>query len=150
MLNKFIFFQLMLLSMFSSCTNNTSATKANSKGSPKALPINCYRYVERKDTIALKLIHVGESITGTLAYYMPQKNTSKGTLQGHMDGDVLFGIFTPFVDSTTPRQIAFKLVKNYFIEGYGETYMENGQMVFKNRNALQFNDRNKLYEFKCQ
>jgi hypothetical protein len=150
MLNKFVFFQLMVLFLFLSCTNNTSITKENSKGPQKAVPINCYRYIGAKDTIALKLIHVGESITGTLAYNMPQKNTGKGTLQGHMDGDLLFAIFTPFVDSTTPRQIAFKLVQNYFIEGHGEMYMKNGQMIFKDRNDLQFNDRNKLYEYKCQ
>lgn len=81
---------------------------------------------------------------------MPQKNTSKGTIQGYMDDNLLIATFTPFVDSTTPRQIAFKLVQNYFIEGHGEMYMENGQMLFKNRSELHFNDANKLNEFVCQ
>jgi len=149
MLIKLIFLQLTLLYVFSSCTNNTGKTKANSK-SQNASPVNCYRYEGAKDTITLKLIHVGESITGTLAYDILQKNTSKGTIQGHMDGNLLIATFTPFVDSTTPRQIAFKLVHDYFIEGHGEMYLQNGQMLFKNRSELQFNDANKLNEFVCQ
>jgi len=139
----------MLLYVCSSCTNNTDNTKANSK-SQNASPINCYKYESAKDTITLKLIHVGESITGTLAYNMPQKNTSRGTIQGYMDGNVLIATFTPFIDSTTPRQIAFKLVHDYFVEGHGEMYMQDGQILFKNRSELQFNDANKLNEFVCQ
>ena len=136
--------------MLGSCTNNADESKSNGEESQKISPVNCYRYENSKDTITLKLIHVGKSITGTLAYEMPQKNTSKGTIQGHMDGDLLVATFTPFIDSTTPRQIAFKLVGNHFIEGTGETYAENGRILFKNRNELNFNDVNKLNEFVCQ
>ena len=102
------------------------------------------------DTITLKLIHVGSSITGTLVYQMPGKNTSKGTILGEMDGDILVASFTPIVDSTTPKQVAFKLVGNYFIEGTGETYTDNGRVIFKNRNELNYNDAFKLSEYACQ
>ena len=81
---------------------------------------------------------------------MPLKNTSKGTIQGKMNGDILFATFKPFIDSTTPRQIAFKLVDKYFIEGSGETYIDNGKILFKNRNEIIFNDSNRLIEFVCK
>jgi len=136
-------FSLMLLLVISSCTNDTGKTKAN------ASPINCYRYADAKDGVTLKLIHVGESITGTLAYEISPKNM-RGTIQGHMDGDVLIATFTPFVDSIAPRQIAFKLVHNYFIEGHGEMEMQNGQMIFSNRSDLRFDEAKKLYEFDCK
>jgi len=150
MFNKSIFVSVILWCLLISCTNNTCNTTRNSAGSKTASPLNCYRYSNSKDTIILKLVHVGESITGTLAYEMPQKNTGKGTIQGHMDEDLLVATFTPFVDSTTPRQIAFKLIGNYFMEGAGETYEENGEILFKNRNELHFIDTIKLIEFDCQ
>src|SRR5687768_16148782 len=93
-----IILQAILLCLLGSCANNAGETKANTEKSQKSSPVNCYRYINSGDTITLKLIHVGESITGTLAYEMPQKNTSKGTIQGHMQGDLLVATFTPFID----------------------------------------------------
>ena len=150
MLIRSLIILTILLFLFVTCTNNTGEKKSNSSNTQKPSLVNCYKYSNSGDTIILKLIHVGKSITGTLAYEMPQKNTSKGTILGYMDGDLLVATFTPFVDSTTPRQIAFKLVSNYFIEGTGETYIDNGRVLFKNRNQLNFNDANKLNEFDCQ
>jgi hypothetical protein len=148
MLIKSILVSATLLCVATSCVNNEGVGKGS--GSQTSSPINCYKYSNLNDTIILKLIHVGESITGALAYKMPQKNTSKGTIQGHMDGDVLIATFTPFIDSTTPRQIAFKLIGNYFVEGFGETYIENDRILFKNRNELHYNDTIKLKEYVCQ
>lgn len=142
--------QTALLYLLVSCTNNTDNAKPDNAGSKPSSPMNCYRYSNAKDTITLKLIHVGESITGTLAYKMPQVNTAKGTIQGYIENDLLVATFTPFVDSTMPKQIAFKLVGNYFIEGAGETSEENGKRFFKNRNELHFIDAIKLVEFDCK
>ena len=150
MSKKLIFLQTTLLYLLVSCANNTNNAKSDNAEPKPSSPVNCYRYSNSKDTITLKLVHVGASITGTLAYEMPQINTAKGTIQGHMENDLLVATFTPFVDSTTPRQIAFKLVGNYFIEGVGETYEENGKTSFKDRNELHFTDRIKLIEFDCQ
>jgi hypothetical protein len=150
MLKKIILLQTALLYLLVSCTNNAGSTKPHKEGSKASSPLNCYRYSDSRDTIALKLVHVGESITGTLAYKMPQKNTAKGTIQGHMDRDLLVATFTPFVDSTTPRQIVFKLVGNYFLEGVGEAQEENGMISFTDRSELRFSDGIKLIEFDCQ
>jgi hypothetical protein len=150
MVKKLIFVQSILLYLFVSCTNNTGNTKPSKGGSKPSSPLKCYRYSNSRDTITLKLIHIRESITGTLAYKMPQKNTAKGTIQGHMDNDLLVATFSPFVDSTTPRQIIFKLIGNYFIEGAGETREVNGKISFANRSELHFSDTIKLVEFDCQ
>ena len=150
MLNKLIFLLTILSYLLISCTNNTGNKKPSNGGSKPSSPLDCFKYSNSTDTITLKLVHIGESITGTLAYEMPERNTAKGTIQGHMERDLLIATFTPFVDSTTPRQIAFKLVGNYFIEGVGETYEENGKISFKSRNELQFIDGIKLIEFDCE
>lgn len=150
MSKKLTFLQTVLLYLLVSCADNSNnAKRANPESKPSS-PVNCYRYSNSKDTIILKLVHIGESITGTLAYKMPQINTAKGTIQGHMENDLLVATFTPFVDSTTPRQIAFKLVGNNFIEGVGETYEENGSISFRDITKLHFNDGIKLVEFACQ
>ena len=75
---------LMLVVLSASCGNNTGEDNSVSDKGEKPSPISCYRYANSGDTIILKLIHVGESITGTLVYKMPRKNTSKGTIQGRM------------------------------------------------------------------
>ena len=147
---KLLFLLLIQLCLFNSCTSTTNNAKQNDSVSKKSSPLNCYRYANSKDTITLKLVHVGNSITGTLAYKMPQKNTSKGTILGGMDGDLLVVDYTPFVDSMTPRQVVLKLIGSYFVEGKGETYTDNGRVLFKNRNDLHFNDTIKLTEFVCQ
>lgn len=150
MLKKILFFQIIVLYLLVSCTNNTDNTKSNNGGSKPSSPLDCYRYSNSRDTITLKLVHVGESITGTLAYKMPQRNTAKGTIQGYMQRDLLVATFTPFMDSMTPRQIVFKLVGNYFIEGVGETQEENGKISFTNQNELHFIEEIKLTKFDCQ
>lgn len=139
-----------LLCLFTSCVNNNSGTTTNNEKSQNSSPLTCYRYINSADTITLKLIHIGKSITGTLSYKMLQKNISKGTIQGAMNGDLLVARFTPNGDSTIRREIVFKLIDNYFIEGYGEAYIENGQAFFRDRSNLSFNDTVKLKEFVCQ
>ena len=150
MSKKIILLQAALLYLSVSCTNSTSKVKPDNAERKPSSAVNCYQYSNAKDTITLKLIHVGESITGTLAYKMPQINTAKGTIQGYMENDLLVATFTSFVDSTTPRQIVFSLVGNYFIEGFGETHEENGKISFKDRSKLHFIDARKLIEFDCQ
>lgn len=107
-------------------------------------------YANSGDTIILKLLHVGESITGTLVYKMPQRNTSKGTIQGEMTGDLLIVSFTPFVDSSVTQQKAFKLTGKYFVEGHSETYNEDGRVRFKNIDDLKFIDAIRLDEINCE
>jgi hypothetical protein len=150
MSKKIRILQIALLQVLISCTNNTGKVNPAGPQPRPSSPLNCYRYSNGGDTIVLKIVHVGESITGALAYKMPKINTAKGTIQGHMEDDLLVATFTPFVDSTTPRQIVFKLVANYFIEGVGETYIENEKITFKDRSQLHFTDGIKLIEFNCE
>jgi hypothetical protein len=141
---------LMLVVVSASCGNNSGEDNAVPDKGEKSSPINCYRYADSGDTIILKLIHVGESITGTLVYKMPQKNTGKGTIQGRMTGDLLIVRYTPLVDSTVIQQKVFRLKEKYFVEGHGETNNENGQIKFKNIDDLKFVETIKLGEIACQ
>ena len=136
---------LILASLFVSCNSQTKET--DKKPSPEAetktpSAINCYRYASATDTIMLKVIHIGNSVTGTLVYSLKEKDKNKGTIQGNMNGNILIADYTFMSEGTQSiRQVAFKKEGNSFVEGYGD---------FKNSDSLNFNTSMKLAEFDCQ
>lgn len=136
---------LILASLFVSCNPQTKET--DKKTSPEAetktpSAINCYRYASASDTIMLKVIHIGNSVTGTLVYSLKEKDKNKGTIQGNMNGNILIADYTFMSEGTQSiRQVAFKKEGNSFVEGYGD---------FKNSDSLNFNTSMKLAEVDCQ
>jgi hypothetical protein len=111
----------------------------------------CYQYASPTDTITLKLVPVGEAITGTLVYQLSGKDKNIGTVQGKMNGDILVAkyIFNSEGMSST-REVAFKRTNGNFIEGYGEVNVENNDVRFKDINNLQFNEGFRLVPINCQ
>ena len=141
--------------MIASCTNNKSNNTENlasqTEESKKTSPLDCYRYATINDTIILKLIHIGESITGTLVYKLHEKDKNMGTIQGRMRGDILLADYTFMSEGIMSiRQIAFKKEKDFFMEGHGDINTNNERVFFKNPDSLQFNDAIKLTEIDCQ
>lgn len=141
---KAIYF-LILSSLLTCCNSqNEESDKTSSQqtDTKKTSPINCYSYTSANDTINLKVIHVGNSITGTLVYMLKEKDKNKGTIQGHMRGDTLLADYTFMSEGIqSTREVAFKKEGNSFVEGYGN---------FKNLNSLNFNTSMKLVEVACQ
>src|SRR5690242_4917141 len=76
-----------------SCANNKKNNIENSASQSKKA-FDCYGYTSVNDTIILKLIYVGESITGTLVYKLHEKDKNMGTIQGRMQGDILVADYT--------------------------------------------------------
>jgi len=114
-------------------------------------PVKCYRYASETDTITLKLIHIGKSITGTLVYNLKEKDKNKGTIQGSMRRNLLIADYTFMSEGIQSiRQIAFKLEGNSFVEGYGDVLSRNEQTFFKNLDSLSFNTSIKLAEMPCR
>ena len=148
------FYLLLCLAGISCGENKTSSPEdstAGNKKPPSKSPIDCYRFANEKDTIILKLIHVGEAITGTLVYKLFEKDKNMGTIQGGMRGDVLIADYTFFSEGvSSSRQIAFKKDQDYFIEGFGDVINNGDKTVFKDPGSLQFNDAVKLKEVDCQ
>jgi len=136
---------LILASLSASCNsqkNDADKTASQQVSTKEASPINCYSYATATDTIILKVIHVGSSITGTLVYSLKEKDKNKGTIQGNMRGDLLVADYTFMSEGIqSTRQVAFKKEGNSFVEGYGD---------FKNLNSLNFNTSMKLIEVACQ
>ena len=135
---------LSLVTLLVSCNSQKSGEKQSSLA-------NCYSYASGGDTVTLKIIHVGESITGGLVYNFKEKDKNKGTILGTMSGDVLVADYT-FIseDIQSVRQVAFKLEGDHFVEGYGDTFITNDKVRFKNIDSLHFNTGMKLEEIPCR
>jgi hypothetical protein len=145
-----LFFSALLISC-NSPNNAVTQTEAKPSSQQQPSSINCYRYASDTDTITLKIIHAGSSITGTLVYNLKEKDRNKGTIQGVMKDNVLIADYTFMSEGTQSiRQVAFKLEGTTFIEGYGDSYEKNGKFVFKNIDSLQFNSSFKLSEVACK
>lgn len=145
---------LMLGSLLAAC--NSSEEGAGKSGEKKEAtqaqsPLNCYRYATEKDTVLLKLIHIENSITGILVYKFSEKDKNEGTILGSMKGDLLVADYTFMSEGIqSTRQIAFKLQGNTFVEGYGESFEQDGKIFFKDLDSLDFNHSIKLAEYPCQ
>ena len=101
--------------------------------------------------IELKIVRIGNAITGTLVYNLDGKDKNTGTIQGVINGNLLVADYlfmSEGIQST--RQVAFKLENNIFIEGYGDITIQNDSAYFKNMDSLQFNDGMKLIEIPCE
>ncbi|MES2850043.1 MAG: hypothetical protein V4685_13370 [Bacteroidota bacterium] len=135
---------------------NSEEKSGQSKKSKESTPqasslINCYQYATQSDTVTLKLIHVGKSITGTLVYSLKEKDKNMGTVQGFMRGNIFVADYTFLSEGVQSiRQIAFKLEGNSFIEGTGDSFEQNGKIIFKNLDSLTFSASIKLPEIACR
>ena len=142
---KSIYF-LIIASLITSCNaQKEEAEKTNLEQvkSTNPSPINCYKYATANDTVILKVINVGNSITGTLVYILKEKDKNKGTIQGNMRGDILVADYTFMSEGIqSTRQVVFKKEGSSFVEGYGD--------FNKSIDSLNFNNSMKLTEVACQ
>lgn len=144
-----LFFSTLLLSC-NSHDNRTVQTESKQSGKQPS-SINCYRYTSESDTITLKLIHEESSITGTLVYDLKEKDNNTGTIKGIMRDNVLVADYSFTSEGIqSVRQVAFKLEGNSFIEGYGDIFVKNEKVVFKNLDSLVFSSSIRLPEVTCQ
>ncbi len=128
-----------------------ASAPAAEKKAEQSSAINCYEYINKADTVILKLIHVGDAITGLLVYNLDGKDINKGTIKGGMQGNILVANYTFISEGTTSeRQVAFKLDNGSFIEGHGESYTVQDKVRFKSLDSLQFDGPIKLAEVPCK
>jgi hypothetical protein len=150
-MNQKLFSILTFLDLAVSCIADEKKDSQAEDTRKQSSQVNCYRYANAGDTILLKLIHMGDSITGTLVYGYKEKDKNRGTFQGNMRGNLLIADYTFQSEGVqSVRQVAFKMEENSFIEGYGDVYSQNGKVQFKNLDSLKFNNSMKLVEIACQ
>ena len=144
-------FALALLTSCGSQPEKTEDQNTTQEKPKEEVPMACYQYASQGDTVALKLVHLGDSYSGSLVYLFKEKDRNMGTIQGIMRGDILVADYTFNSEGTKSiRQVAFKKAGNSYVEGYGESVDENGVMKFKDITSLNFGSSIVLQETACQ
>lgn len=151
-MKKILCGSMILFSLLSCGDENNKTSKPDTETtSGNVEPIACYQYASAKDTIRLKLIYVGSSITGTLVYKLHEKDQNMGTIQGFVKGNILLADYTFMSEGVqSVRQVVFKKEGDQMIEGYGDVTETNGKTVFRNTDLLQFNEKFSLGEIQCK
>ena len=143
-----------LLSLMVSCNSQEKETEKSGSEISDAKDssvTNCYRYTNRKDTVSIQLVQVGESVTGTLVYDFNEKDKNTGTIQGLIKDHLLVAEYTFMSEGVvSTRQVAFKMEGNSLIEGHGDSFHSNEKVYFKNLDSLRFSNSIKLSEVGCQ
>jgi hypothetical protein len=141
---KKLFFDCLLLTALGSCKQDkeTPAKTENKKSASSAVPSrSCYRYVMNGDTFSLKLTIADAKVMGSLKYNFAQKDDNMGSLEGTNVNKVIVANYTFTSEGQkSVREVAFQRMGNAYVEGFGEMVELNGKMVFKDRNAIKFDE----------
>jgi len=151
---KFVLPAIAVLSL-GSCTSNSSPKVVKADSTVKQLEnesvMSCYQYTSKADTVILRLLNIKGNYTGVLVYKLEGKDENKGTVQGQMRDGLLVADYSFISEGqASQRQVAFKLIDKDFVEGYGPSITENGQVRFKDLKTLQFDGNIRLSPVKCE
>jgi hypothetical protein len=114
--------------------------------------IKCYQYINNKDTVLLKTISIGRSVSGTLVYNLYEKDKNTGTIQGHINGALLIADYTFISEGVSSvRQVVFRKEGRTLIQGNGDVIVDpHGKTVFNNIDSLDFTGSILLTEVDCE
>lgn len=145
-----VFIFILFWACHSGKENTPTASEPAKSSDEKNMSIKCYRYASPTDTIALTVVHAGDSITGNLVYNLSGKDKNSGTIVGKMNGDILVAEYTFNAERmSSTLEVAFKLVDGKFIEGYGDVDVQDNHVRFKDIHNLTFNNAFRLVEIPC-
>jgi hypothetical protein len=149
-----VFNILIFAALLASCNTqvkDSEITSSKQTEQKKKSGANCYAYVSKSDTVTFNVTHIGDSISGYLAYSYKEKDKNKGTIRGIMKDGLLVADYTFISEGIQSiRQVAFKLIGDSFVEGYGESFIQDDRSYFKNIDSLNFDSSFKLKEIGCQ
>lgn len=130
--------------LFTACQNSTSNLNNSEKTSIDTnmvaiSSIECYSYVNKKDTATLNFTATNDTIIGELNYNLYEKDSNKGIIEGEIKGDTLIlnYIFSS-EGRESVRQVVMLKKANQLIEATGEMEEKDGKFVFKNLSNLNF------------
>ena len=115
---------------------------------PTVAKNECYSYKANGSDINMQIEFKGDDLSGTLNYFLAEKDGNAGTFTGKSENDILLLDYTfqsEGVQST--RQVAFKMQDGKLIEGYGE--MNEDGTKFKDVSQLKFDSKMPLTKTAC-
>ena len=138
-----LFSLAILLTGLYSCTQSKQDSSASHPAAADSIETSikgCYLYTVNKDTFQLAITAVNkDDVEGSIMYNFYEKDDSKGTFNGHFDGDILKGDYTfQSEGSTSIREVIFKKTQTGFVEGTGEVTVVNNKAVFSQPGSISY------------
>lgn len=158
-MKSIIFFASILLA---SCNSQSTQDKTeainmdsdsvaeNNAPAPLVVP-GCYAYILKKDSAFIKLDVSGNTVSGDLSYNLYEKDTNKGTINGHLQDSLIIADYTFQAEGmTSVRQVVFKIHGDSLTEGFGDIEMKGDTARFKNISQLEFQDQRPFIKTNCK
>jgi hypothetical protein len=133
------------------CTSNTTKAKTDESKELKEVRVidstspfgGCYKAVLQKDTSDLVLQHKKDATTvsGDLSIKNFSKDSSKGTINGIIEGDLIVAWYDFFSEGKhSVRQVVFKLQGDQLLKGYGNLVNKgkSDTLMFENIGTLKY------------
>jgi hypothetical protein len=162
------FLMLLLPVAWCACTNNTTTetttndTVASAQTihnnitdtvvtTAKPIALNgCYQMILKKDTALLSLAVHDSTVTGNLQYHWYARDANHGTIKGVLRNNTIYADYTFRSEGlTSVREVVFKVVNDQLVLGYGDLTEQNGKVIFRNKEALQFQTANPFLKVVC-
>jgi hypothetical protein len=103
----------------------------------------CYRMIIKKDTATMSLNRDGDDVTGSLNYNWFERDDNTGTFKGTIKNDSIIVANYTFQSEgvTSVRQVVFKIKDSVLLQGYGEQYMKNDTLWFRDASLAIFDTK---------
>jgi hypothetical protein len=111
----------------------------------------CYEMIMKRDTATLSLHIQDTTISGDLNYRWAEKDHNKGTIRGYVRDSLLIADYTFESEGlTSVREVVFKLKGDTLLQGVGELTEQNGKIIFKQKDQLQYDKTFPFIKVDCQ
>ena len=162
---KKIFFLFGIVTLFScnqdeeknttEVTDSTSSVKTNDSPPPSnpsaRLEPGCYRMIISRDTAEMKISVEGNKVEGDLLYNPFEKDGSFGKFKGEIKDSVIYGGYRFESEGMVSyREVAYMIVPDGLVEGFGDIDMKNDSAWFKYPQTLKFERNHPFVKVACK
>ncbi|PZX58469.1 hypothetical protein LV84_01678 [Algoriphagus ratkowskyi] len=150
-----IYIVFLTLLALSSCSGPKKDSPIDAAFSPEtelieAINTECFQYIGEKDTVRLTTHINGTKLTGTLDYFIFEKDKNSGTIEGEIRDGLIIAEYTFMSEGvTSKRQVVFKNTEDGWKEGYGEMKTVDEIPVQVNLDSLDYSHNMALSPFPC-
>jgi len=116
-----------------------------------ALQNGCYEMIMKHDTATLALQIQDTLVSGDLNYRWADRDHNKGTIKGYVQDSLLIAEYTFESEGLiSVREVVFKLKGDTLLQGFGDLTEQDGKIIFKQRDQLQYNGTFPFIRVNCQ
>lgn len=128
--------------------NSNASPQEVAEETTTTLNMGCYIFDDGKNAVSLEITENGTEIKGNLTYALSEKDKNSGNFTGELKDGILIANYTFQSEGIESiRQVAFKVVGDKLIEGYGE--LNNDGTTFKDQKNINFISKMPLTKTDC-